>query len=76
MNEHKVAIPLEFLYKKSYTLVSLIIHDGDYLDCGHYVSDFFDTNKGIWWHSDDDNITQISDVPERVYIRDIHKKVM
>ena len=47
-NEHKVAIPLEFLYKIPSindnipcTLVSLIMHDGDSLDCGHYVSDCF-----------------------------------
>ena len=47
-NEHKVAIPLEFLYKIpasndkiSYTLVLLIMHGGNYLDCGHCVSDFF-----------------------------------
>ena len=68
-NELKFAIPLGFLYKKpssndkiSYTLVSLIIHDGDSLDFGHYVSDVFDANTGIWWHCDDDNITQISDL--------------
>ena len=47
-NELKVAITSEYLYKQpssneniSYTLVSLINHDGDSLDCGHYVSDVF-----------------------------------
>ena len=47
-NEPQVAIPLEFLYKItssndkiSYTLVSLINHDGDSLGRGQYVSDFF-----------------------------------
>ena len=47
-NEVKVAIPSEYLNKQqssnekiSYTLVSLIKHDGDSLDCGHYGSDFF-----------------------------------
>ena len=67
-NELNVAIPSEYFYKQpssnekiSYTLVSLINHDGDSLDCGHYVSDVFDSSTGICWHSDDDNITQISD---------------
>ena len=80
-NELEVYIPLEFLYKItssndkiSYTLVSLINHDGDSLDCGYYVSDVVGTNTGIWWHCDDDNITQISDLPKWGYIRDIHKK--
>ena len=66
-NELKVAIPSEYLCKQpssneriSYTLVSLINHDGDSLDFGHYVSDVFDSSTGIWWHCDDDNITQIS----------------
>ena len=52
-NELKVAIPLEFLYKIpsnnekiSYTLVPLINHDGDSLDCGHYVSDVFVVTGG------------------------------
>ena len=54
-NEPKVAIPLGFLYKIylsndkiSYTLLSLIYHDGESLDCGHYVSDVSDTRTGIW----------------------------
>ena len=45
-NELKVSIPSEYLYTKkssnekiSYTLVSLINHDGESLDCDHYVSD-------------------------------------
>ena len=77
----KVAIPLKFLCKRSssndnisYALVSLINHDGNSLDCGHYVSDVFDANRGIWWHCDDENITQISDLPKRVYTKEIHKK--
>ena len=57
----------------SYTLVLLINHDGDSLDCGHYVSDVFDSSTGIWWHCDDDNITEVSDLPERVYYRETHK---
>ena len=79
-NELKVAIPFEYLFKKpssnekiSYTLVSLINHDGDSLDCGHYVSDVFDSSIGIWWHCDDDNITEISDLPKGVYYRETHK---
>ena len=28
-----------------YTLVSLIIHDGDSLDCGNYGTGVFDANK-------------------------------
>ena len=71
-NELKVTIPSEYLYKQpsinekiSYTLVSLINHDGYSLYCGHYVSDFFDSSTGIWWHCDDNNITQISDLTKR-----------
>ena len=59
-NELKVAIPSEYLFKQTssnekipYTLVSLIKHDGDSLDCGHYVSDVFDSITGIWWHCSD-----------------------
>ena len=68
--EFKVAIPSEYLFKQistnekiPYTLVSLIKNYGDSLDCGHYVSDVFDSSTGIWWHCDDDNITEISDLP-------------
>ena len=53
--------------------MSLINHDGDSLDCGHYVSDVFNANTGIWWHCDDDNITQISDLPKVVYIIESQK---
>ena len=70
-NEVKVGIPSEYMfklqssnYKISHTLVSLINHDGDSLDCGHYVSDVFDSSTGIWWHCDDENITEVSDLPK------------
>ena len=76
-NELKVAITLKRNYKIpssndkiSYTLLSLINHDGDSLDCGHSVSDVFDANKVIWWHYDDGNITHISDFTKRGYIRE------
>ena len=79
-NEVKVGIPSEYMSKLqssnekiSYTLVSLINHDGDSLDCGNYFSDFFDSSTGIWWHCDDDNITELSDLPEGVYYRETHK---
>ena len=49
------------------------MHDEEYLDCGHYISDFFDTSTGIWRHCDDANITEISDFPEGVYTRESHK---
>ena len=49
-HEQKIAI-LSFFYripsskdKISYSLVSLIMHDGESLNSGHYVRDFFDTN--------------------------------
>ena len=54
--------------------MSLRVHDGDYFDCGNDASDVFDTNTGIWWHCGDDNITQISDLTERFYIRESHKR--
>ena len=44
------------------------MHDGDSLDCGHYVSDVFDTSTGIWWHCDDENITEIIDLPTAVIL--------
>ena len=51
-NEHKVAINLVFFQKISsindeisYTLVLLIMHDDEYLDCGCYVSDFFNATQ-------------------------------
>ena len=79
-NELKVAIPSEYSYKQpssneriSYILVSLVNHDGDPLDCGHYVSNFLDSSTGIWWHFDDENITQISDLPQGVYYRETNK---
>ena len=66
-NELKVAINSEYLFKQPsmndkipYTLFSLINHDGNSLDFGHYVSDVFDSSTGIWWHCDDVNITEIS----------------
>ena len=74
-NEYNVAISSEYFIKKPlgndnipYTLVSLI------RDCGHYVSDVFDFNTGIWWHCDDANITEIIiDFPEGVYTRESRK---
>ena len=45
------------------------MYGGDSLDCGNYVSDVFDTNTGIWWNFDYENITQISDLPEEFCIR-------
>ena len=54
--------------------MSLINHDGDSLDCGNCFSNVYDANTGIWCHFDDDNITQISDLPKGVYIREINPK--
>ena len=80
-NELKFAIPLGFLYKKppsndniSYNLVSLINHDGDSLDCGNYFSDILYANTGLWWHCDDENITQISDLPKGFLLERVAKK--
>ena len=55
--------------------MSLIRYNGDSLDCGHYVSDVFDFNTGIWCHCDDTNITEISGFPEGVYTRESHKPI-
>ena len=54
--------------------MSLINRDDESLYCGHYVSDVFDASTGILWHCDDDNITQVSDIPKVVYIIERHKK--
>ena len=79
MNPHLIN-PSEYLYKQpsinekiSYTLVSLINNDGNSLDCGNYVCDVFDFSTRIWWHCDDNNITEISDLPKGVYYRGTHK---
>ena len=79
-NEPKVAITSEYFYKQplinekiSHTLVSLINHDGNQLNCGQYVSDVFDCSTGILCHCDDDNITQMSDLPKVIYYRETHK---
>ena len=50
------------------------MHHGDSLECGHYVSYFFYTKTGTWWHCYDDDITGISYFPEGVYTRESHKK--
>ena len=80
-NECKVAITSKYFIKKTssnekikYTLVSLIMHYGDSLDCVHYVSDVFNDNTGIWWHCDDANIIEISALPQEAYNREIHKQ--
>ena len=72
-DEFKVGIPSEYMFKLQssnekilYTLVSLLNHDGDSLDCGHYVSDVFDSSTGILWHCDDDNIAELSGLSEGV----------
>ena len=49
------------------------MHDGDSLYFGHYVSDIFYFNTGIWWHCDDGEITEINDFPEDLYARESHK---
>ena len=79
-NELRNYIPSRYFFKKpssnekiSHTLVSHINHDGNSLDCGHYVSDVFDSSTGIWWNCDDDNITENSDLPKGVYYRDNHE---
>ena len=41
--------------------------------CGHYVSYVSDSSTGIWWHCDDDNITEISDLPNGFYYRETHE---
>ena len=76
-NECKVAMPSEDFINKpsinekiSYTLVSIIMHDGDSLDCVHYFRDVFDAKTGIWWNCDDANITEISNFLEGFYARD------
>ena len=43
------------------------------MDCGHFVIDVFYGSTGIWRHCDDDNITQISDLPKGVYYIETHK---
>ena len=37
------------------------------LDFGNYVNDIFDANTGMWWHCDDNEITEISGFQESVY---------
>ena len=63
-NDYIVKISSEYFIKKPsinenipYTLVSLIIHDGDSLDSGNFVGYISDANTGIWCHCDDTNVT-------------------
>ena len=77
-NEYNISIPFlikipSWKKKITYTILSLIIHDSDSLECGHYTSDVFDGNIGIWWHCDNDDITEIIDLPENTYTRYSHK---
>ena len=37
---------------------------------------FFDSNTGTWWNCDDDDVNEVSDFPEGLYTRDIHKNNM
>ena len=76
-NERKMFIPSDFLINItspkgniSYTIVSLIMHDGESLECGNYVSDVFDVNVGIWWKCNDDEINEISDLPLFLFTRE------
>ena len=52
----------------------MINYDCKSLDCEHYVSDLFDTNTGIWWHCDENNINKISDLPKGVILERAKKK--
>ena len=54
--------------------MSLVNHGSDSFDCLHYASDMFDSNTGIWWHFDDEKITQMSDFIKMCYIRESHNK--
>ena len=44
------------------------MHECSSFDSGHYYSGILYFNTGIWWHSDDEKVTQISDFSEGVYI--------
>ena len=75
-NDLKVCLTFEYMIKHqssnekiSYTRVSIVNHDGDSLDCGHYVSDVFDSITVIWWHCDDENLSEHSDLPDGVYYK-------
>ena len=61
--ECKFAIPSDFFIKIpsrkekiSYTIVSLIMHDGTSFGCGNYSSGLFDFNTGVCWHCGDDEM--------------------
>ena len=51
-----------------------MMHSGNSLDSGNYFSDVFDVNTGIWFHCDDNKITQISYLKEGVYNRESPKQ--
>ena len=61
--------------KISYKLVSLILHDGDSINCWHYASDVFDTSTGILWNCDNYEITEINNFTEGLYTRYSHKNI-
>ena len=61
--------------------MSLIIHGGNELDSRQYFSGVFYVNTGIWWHCDNDKITQINDfqklyITERVKNNIIQRKTL
>ena len=51
------------------------MNDGELFYCVHYGSGIFDSNTVIWWHFNDDEITEISDFPEGVYTRESYKNI-
>ena len=48
----------------------MIMHDSSSFDIKNYYSDILDSNTGIWWYCDYDEITQISDFIEGIYTRE------
>ena len=40
----------------------------------YIISVIFDSSTEIWWHCDDDDITEIGDLIEGVYTRESHKQ--
>ena len=72
-NETKIALPSQYYMsftgkdaKFLYILVSINLHIGNYIICGHCVCDLLDYNTVTCWNCYDDTITKYSGYPNNV----------
>jgi ubiquitin carboxyl-terminal hydrolase 25/28 len=49
------------LNKRKYVLQSILMHDGQYAESGHYYTYIYDFERKIWRKYDDTNVTEESE---------------